>query len=53
VAGTWVNFKLVPPSGTQLEHADIIHVGLVGFRFNLTKPDRLRTIVVTPLDDEH
>ena len=53
VAGTWVNFKLVPPSGTQLEHADIIHVGLVGFRFNLTKPDRLRTIVVTPMDDEH
>jgi hypothetical protein len=43
----------VPPSGTQLEHADIIHIGNVGFRFNLTSPEHLRTVVVTPLDDEH
>ncbi len=53
VAGTWVNFNLVPPSGTALTHADIIHIGGVGFRFLLTKPDKLRTIVVTPLDGEH
>jgi len=53
VAGTWVNFNLVPPSGIQLEHADIIHIGQVGFRFKLTSPEHLRTVVVTPLDDEH
>jgi len=53
VAGTWVNFNLVPPSGTALTHADIIHIGGVGFRFLLTKPEKLRTIVVTPLDGEH
>jgi hypothetical protein len=52
VAGTWVNYKLVPPKGTRLEHADIIHLGQVGFRFNLAKPDQLREIVITPLESD-
>jgi hypothetical protein len=52
VAGTWVNFKPVSPSGTTLEHADIIHLGQVGFRFNLPEPDRLRKVVVTPLEPD-
>jgi hypothetical protein len=52
VAGTWVNYNLVPPEGTRLEHADIIHLGQVGFRFNLAKPDQLREIVVTPLESD-
>ena len=52
VAGTWVNFAKIPPQGTRLEHADIIHLGQVGFRFNLAEPDRARKIVVTPVEPE-
>jgi hypothetical protein len=36
--------------GIQLEHADIIHLGQVVFRFTLAKPGQLREIVVTPLE---
>jgi len=50
VAGTWVNFGIVPPEGLRLEHADIIHMGQVGFRFNLTEPGHLRKVVVTPVE---
>jgi hypothetical protein len=52
VAGTWVNYNPVPPMGTQLEHADIIHLGQVGFRFNLAEPEHLRKVVVTPLEPD-
>jgi len=52
VAGTWVNYDLVPPIGTQLEHADIIHLGQVGFRFNLSEPDQVRKVLVTPLEPD-
>ena len=52
VAGTWVNFTLVPPEGVRLEHADVIHLGRVGFRFLLAEPERVRKIVVTPLEPE-
>jgi hypothetical protein len=52
VAGTWVNYDPVSPMGTQLEHADIIHLGQVGFRFNLAEPDQIRTVVVTPLEPD-
>jgi len=53
VAGTWVNYDPVPPSGTQLEHADIVHLGAIGFRFNFAEPDQLRKVVVTPLEPDH
>jgi hypothetical protein len=52
VAGTWVNYKPVPPTGTPLEHADIIHLGQVGLRFSFPVPVQLREIVVTPLEPE-
>jgi hypothetical protein len=52
VAGTWVNFTIVPPEGIRLEHADIIHLGRVGFRIILAEPERLRKIVVTPQEPE-
>ena len=52
IAGTWVNFNPVPPGGTYLEHAAIIHLGQVGFRFILAEPDQLRKIVVTPLEPD-
>ena len=52
VAGTWVNYNQIPSIGTQLEHADIIHLGQVGFRFNLAEPSQLRRVVVTPLEPD-
>jgi hypothetical protein len=52
VAGTWVNYEQVPPTGTPLEHADIIHLGVVGFRFNLANPDSTRKVVITPLEPD-
>jgi predicted component of type VI protein secretion system len=50
VAGTWVNYNQVGPQGMYLEHADIIHLGIVGFRFKLSEPGQSRKIVVTPLE---
>ncbi|OGO30695.1 MAG: hypothetical protein A2136_08660 [Chloroflexi bacterium RBG_16_54_11] len=50
VAGTWVNYEPVPPTGAYLEHADIIHLGAVGFRFTLAEPGQPRKVVVTPLE---
>jgi hypothetical protein len=53
VAGTWVNFTQVPPAGTTLEHADIIHLGAVGFRFNLAHPGPGRKTVIIPLEPDN
>jgi hypothetical protein len=50
VAGTWVNYQQVPEGGAQLEHADIIHLGEVVFRFNLAEPGSPRKIIVTPME---
>lgn len=50
VAGTWVNFEEVTPAGTQLRHMDIIHLGRIGFRFQLSEPGQLRKIIVSPLE---
>jgi hypothetical protein len=35
VAGTWVNFDLVPREGHRLQHGDMIHFGRLSFRFAL------------------
>ncbi len=50
VAGTWVNFTPLPPEGKQLAHDDLIHIGRVTFRFELTKPPALRQPVVESLE---
>ncbi len=50
VPGTWVNYVPSSPQGTILQHMDIIHLGRVGFRFQLAEPGPLRAIVVTPLE---
>jgi hypothetical protein len=50
VAGTWVNFEQVVSSGTHLRHMDIIHLGRIGFRFQLFEPGQLSRITVTPLE---
>jgi hypothetical protein len=50
VAGTWVIYTPVPASGTELKHADIVHLGQVGFRFDLSEPGDLPIITVSPLE---
>jgi hypothetical protein len=47
VAGTWINYSPVSREGTALEHGDLIHIGRVGFRFNLREPQHVRKPVVT------
>ena len=38
VAGTWINYTPVSTLGVQLEHGDMIHIGRVAFRFELSIP---------------
>jgi hypothetical protein len=46
IAGTWVNYTPVSGEGVLLEHGDIIHIGRVGFRFILNKPENYPKLVV-------
>ncbi len=58
VAGVWVNYTPVSPSGARLEHGDLVHIGRIGFRFTLRQPGSIRKPVViaahreNSLDDE-
>jgi hypothetical protein len=38
VAGTWVNYTPITSEGVRLKHDDLIHLGRVIFRFELTNP---------------
>jgi hypothetical protein len=38
VAGTWVNYELVPREGVRLKHGDRIHFGQMQYRFDLSQP---------------
>ena len=46
IAGTWVNYTLLPPEGTCLENNDLIHLGRSSYRFTLTHPAYLRRPVI-------
>lgn len=52
VAGTWINFAPVTSSGARLEHGDLIHIGKMVFRFELTDPNQVHQpdVKVTHLD---
>jgi hypothetical protein len=52
IAGTWVNYEQAASNGTKLKHADIIHLGRVGFRFTLPDPGTPPKVVVTPLEPD-
>jgi hypothetical protein len=50
IAGTWVNFTLLPSEGTCLEHNDLIHLGRSSYRFIQTHPTNLRKPVIRRLE---
>ncbi|MEW6648864.1 MAG: FHA domain-containing protein [Chloroflexota bacterium] len=51
VAGTWVNFVLIPIAGVGLRHGDTIHLGNVSLRFELAHPPQERPAVVQPYQE--
>lgn len=53
VAGTWVNYDLIPESGKVLCHGDLIHLGRVAFRFYMTEPPSNWEIKVQPVQDKN
>ena len=50
VAGTWINYAPVTSSGARLEHGDLIHIGKVLLRFEITNPARIPTAQVRVID---
>ncbi|MFQ5942719.1 MAG: FHA domain-containing protein [Anaerolineales bacterium] len=48
VAGSWINYELVPKSGKRLQHGDHIQLGRVEFRFQLPGDHAPRKIRVSP-----
>jgi hypothetical protein len=46
VAGTWVNYNLIPAGGAVLEHGDLVHLGRAQFRFTQREPQHTRKPVV-------
>lgn len=53
IAGTWINYELIPKSGAIIEHGDLIHIGSLGFRFTMREPARVRKPVVTLTSDSN
>ena len=48
VAGSWINYELVPKSGQRLQHGDHIQLGRVEFRFQLPGDHSPRKIRISP-----
>jgi len=51
VAGTWVNYAPLPPTGVVLQHGDLIHLGRAVFRFELANPSEQTQPQVRLLQD--
>jgi len=51
VAGTWVNYELVPIEGRKLRHGDLVHIGREAFRFRLPTPPPLPEVRIRPVND--
>lgn len=50
LAGTWVNFDLIPREGCRLEHGDMVNFGQLRYRFMLRTPPPPRTPRITPVN---
>jgi hypothetical protein len=48
IAGTWINYTLIPPDGVKLSHGDVIHLGRIEFRFKLTDKNKIPNPIVIP-----
>jgi hypothetical protein len=46
IAGTWINYAPVNSSGARLEHGDLLHIGKVMFRFEMTNPPQVDIKVI-------
>jgi hypothetical protein len=55
VAGTWINYAPVALQGVRLEHGDLVHIGRVMFRFELSDPAHAcrREIVIYPSEERN
>ncbi|HMN60899.1 MAG TPA: FHA domain-containing protein [Anaerolinea sp.] len=51
-AGTWVNYIPVPEGGVRLAHEDLIHLGRVMFRFELSIPPAAQPPAVETLGEQ-
>jgi len=52
IAGTWVNYAPVSSQGVRLEHGDLVHIGRVAFRFELSAPRQTRQATVVPYKED-
>jgi pSer/pThr/pTyr-binding forkhead associated (FHA) protein len=52
VAGTWVNYQPVTGRGQLLQHGDLIHLGRVMLRFELTQVKNLPQVQVLPYTEQ-
>jgi hypothetical protein len=52
IAGTWVNYAPVSSTGMHLEHGDLVHIGRIAFRFELSQPNDTRQPIVVPYQEE-
>lgn len=50
-AGTWVNYDPIPEEGKTLNHGDLIHIGRVALRFQLSSPPPTPEVRVRPATD--
>lgn len=48
VAGTWVNYELLPREGHRLQSGDVVHFGQLMYRFQLRTPPPVPQPKVTP-----
>ena len=48
IAGSWINYELVPKSGQKLHHGDHIQLGRVEFRFQVPGDHPPRKIQISP-----
>jgi predicted component of type VI protein secretion system len=49
IAGTWVNYDLIPREGHRLAHGDVVHFGQLMYRFTLRVPPPIQRPKVTVL----
>lgn len=52
VAGTWLNYAPVSQQGAALEHGDLVHIGSLAYRFELSTAPRARQPRSQPHDED-